>query len=205
MINLLNSVISGAISHNISDEDLVSEYLLTQRMNIFDVLYQRYSGKVYAKCVSILKNEMLAQDALQEVFVKVLLNISKFKGNSKFSTWLYSITYNYCIDETRRLKREYSYGGDDIENIKGDIEYTDDIDDNRLIEVKVNQMKLVLDEMRPEDKSILLMKYLDGMSIIEIEEVTSKSESAVKMQIKRAKERFIKIHSEKFETYGAEV
>ena len=118
---------------------------------------------------------------------------------------MYSITYNFCIDETRRLKREYSFGGADIENVKDDLIYQDDIDDNKLIEVQVNQMSAVLDEMRPDDKSILLMKYLDGMSISEIEQVTNKSESAVKMQIKRAKERFIRIHGEKFETYGTEV
>jgi RNA polymerase sigma-70 factor (ECF subfamily) len=181
MINLLNSLISRAIPHNISDEDLVSEYLLTQRMSIFDVFHQRYSSKVYAKCISILKNATLAQDAVQEVFVKVLLNISKFKGKSKFSTWLYSTTYNFCIDETRRLKQEDLFSGADIENIKDELVYQDDIDDNKFIEVQVNQVSEVLDEMRPYDKSILQMKYLDGMSINEIEEVANKSESTVKL------------------------
>lgn len=69
MINLLNAVISGAINANTPDEDLISEYLLTQNARLFDVLYERYSGKVYAKCVTILKDQDDAMDAMQKTFL----------------------------------------------------------------------------------------------------------------------------------------
>lgn len=202
MINLLNAVITGAVSSNISDDELISEYLLTQNVRLFDVLYTRYSGKVYAKCVTILKDQDDAMDAMQDIFMKVLLSLSKFKGNAKFSTWLYSITYNFCIDETRRRKKMINEGEDKLDQISETEQYEDSINDELLLSVKVDHMREILDEMKAEDKSILLMKYQDDLSIKEICDVTQKTESAVKMKILRAKEKFIKIHNEKYQYDG---
>jgi RNA polymerase sigma factor (sigma-70 family) len=112
MINLLNAVVSGVVKSDISDEELVTEYIRTQNMRYFDVLYNRYSGKVLAKCITFLKDSEAAKDLMQDIFMKVLLNISSFKHKAKFSTWLYTITYNTCIDETRRLKK-YTFENDD--------------------------------------------------------------------------------------------
>lgn len=92
-----------------SDEEALEQYLLTQNVNYFNLLYDRYTNKVYSKCISMLKESELAEDATQEIFVKVLLSISKFSGKSKFSTWLYSVTYNYCIDIIRKGKRRSLY------------------------------------------------------------------------------------------------
>ena len=202
MINLLNAVISGAINASTPDEDLISEYLLTQNARLFDVLYERYSGKVYAKCVTILKDQDDAMDAMQDIFMKVLLSIASFKGNAKFSTWLYSVTYNFCIDETRRKKKLIIEGDEKLAQISETEQYEDHIDDERLLSVKVEHMKIVLDDMRADDKSLLLMKYQDDLSIKDICDMVKKSESAVKMQLLRAKEKFVKIHEEKFHYDG---
>ena len=68
-----------------------------------------------------------------------------------------------------------------------------EIDDKVLLETKFAQMTYIMEEMPTKDKAILLMKYQDGMSINEISKLTEKSESAVKMQIKRAKQKFMKL------------
>ena len=196
MINLLNALITGGISQKVTDEEAVELYLKSQNMAYFSLLYERYSNKVYAKCISILKNEASAEDAMQEVFLKVMLNLSKFKGNSKFSTWLYSITYNYCIDQTRRNKKSLEKEVEDINKIGEHIE--DEVDDQELLQVEVNRLKIILDEMEPSDKATLLMKYQDDMSIKEMCDVFDKSESAIKMQIKRAKEKFLRIHQQRY-------
>ena len=88
-----------------SDNALVEEYLLTQNIGYFDELYKRYSNKIYYKCYSLLGDYVSAEDATQDIFLKLILNLSKFSQKSKFSTWIYSITYNYCVDEIRRLKK----------------------------------------------------------------------------------------------------
>ncbi|TXB52741.1 RNA polymerase sigma factor, partial [Phaeodactylibacter luteus] len=79
------------------DLEVIHSYLETQASVCFSVLYERYMGRIYAKCISILKNEAHAQDATQEIFTKIFLNLARFKEQAKFSTWVYSITYNYCI------------------------------------------------------------------------------------------------------------
>ena len=174
----------------ISDEEVVALYLDTQKERYFDIIYERYSGKVYAKCISLLKNEVNAADALQEIFIKIILKLANFRGHSKLSTWIYAITYNHCIDLVRKKKRIHvSY--------EENIEKYDDIDevaDSEILETNISRLKEVLDELRIEDKSILLMKYQDSMSVKDISENFEKSESAIKMQIKRAKEKFRRVY-----------
>jgi len=198
IINLLNPVISGAASKSITDEEAIEAYLSTQNSNYFNILYDRYSRKVFGKCYSLLKSEAKAEDAAQEIFVKVLLNLSKFSGRSKFSTWLYSITYNFCIDVIRKNKKDVGVLVEDI-SIYGE-KVEDEIEDSEIMETNVHRLKKVLNEIPSGDKAILLMKYQDEFSIKEICKIIDKSESAVKMKIKRAKEKFLKVYRELYET-----
>jgi RNA polymerase sigma-70 factor (ECF subfamily) len=193
-INLLNPILSGVTSPNTSDEELIAVYLETQNGNYFDIIYNRYSKKVFAKCLTILKDYTLAEDAMQDIFIKLLFNLSKFSGKSKFSTWLYSITYNFCIDKIRKAKKNKETSAEDLSVYGGADD--DQIEDKILLEADIENLKIVLDKIPVNDKVILLMKYQDEMSIKDICLVVNKSESAVKMQIKRAKEKFIKIHDE---------
>lgn len=195
-INLLNPVISGSVKANLTDEELIEKYLESQNTYFFDQLYNRYSRKVIGKCYSILKSEARAEDATQEIFMKILLNLSKFSGKSKFSSWVYSITYNYCIDMIRKSKKDVGVLVEDI-NIYGDKE-DDTIDDAAIMETNVHRLKEVLELIPASDKAILLMKYLEEFSIKEICGVLDKSESAVKMKIKRAKEKFVSVYNDTY-------
>ena len=72
----------------LSDEEVIVRYLDSQKRVYFNILYDRYSNKIFAKCISILKDETKAVDASQEIIIKLVTNLSKFGGNSKFSTWV---------------------------------------------------------------------------------------------------------------------
>jgi RNA polymerase sigma factor (sigma-70 family) len=196
MINLLNAVITGAIPSSIEDEEAVEAYISTQNVSYFNLLYQRYSRKVYAKCYSMLKDDFEAEDAMQEIFMKILIKISTFSGRSKFSTWLYSITYNFCIDKIRMAKKDVTQEVDDINRYGENV--ADEVEDAELKEIAVDRLKVILGEINSEDKAVLLMKYQDDLSIKDMCVVLNKSESAMKMQIKRAKERFMKIYYQKY-------
>jgi len=193
LICLLFPLLSKDITKTITDEEAVKEYLLTQKSQYFDVLYKRYSSKIFGKCLSLLKDEAKAEDATQEIFMKIILNMSKFSGKSKFSTWIYSITYNFCIDSIRRKKKDKSVLVEDlsIAHDKAD----EEANEKFLLEMNVNRLKVVLDKISVDDKSILLMKYQDQMSIRDISGVLDKTESAIKMKIKRAKQKCKTIHS----------
>ena len=177
------------------DLEVINSYLETQASMCFSVLYSRYASKIYGKCLTILKDEAMAEDATQEIFMKIFLNLSRFEEKARFSTWIYSITYNYCIDYLRRKQKLGNVFSDDEIEKAADVA-EDDVSDAALMELEVKQLRNILDEMPPGDRTILLMKYQDDMSIREIAEILNKSESAVKMKIKRAKEKAQKLKRE---------
>jgi len=168
-----------------TDNELITRFLADQNPEHFTLLYRRYAGKVFAKCISMLSDEGLARDAVQDIFIKVYLNLARFNEKSSFSTWLYSITYNFCIDIIRRKKKIPVLLADDVSRL-GD-EPMPDIPDSVLLEMKQERLERVLTEIPEGDRIILLMKYMDDMSIKDIADFFHKTESAIKMQIMRAK------------------
>ncbi len=168
-----------------SDNELIARYLREQNPEYFTTLYRRYAGKVFAKCISMLSDEALARDAVQDIFIKVFLNLSRFSEQSSFSTWLYSITYNFCIDIIRKKKKISLVLSDDIERIGDKPEA--EVPDSVLLEMKHERLEKVLAQMHEGVRIILLMKYMDDMSIKDIADFFQKTESAIKMQIMRAK------------------
>ena len=178
----------------ISDSELIARYLKEQNPEYFTALYRRYGGKVFAKCISMLSDEALAHDAVQDIFIKVFLNLSRFNERSSFSTWLYSITYNFCIDVIRKRKKIPVLLVDDVSRIGDEPEV--EIPDSVLLEMKHDRLERVLAELQEGDRIILLMKYMDEMSIRDIAEFFQKTESAIKMQLMRAKQRAQLIYDE---------
>ena len=196
LLRFLLALLGKGNPKSITDEEAVKKYIETQRSFYFDLIYERYAPKIFAKSLSLVNDEGLAQDCTQEIMMKLLLNLSKFNFKSKFSTWVYSITYNFCIDKIRKRKKDPSVAVDDFSYFDRE---DHEIEDRRIKEVRLDRLKTILEEIPVADKSILLMKYMDSLSIKEISEMIDKSESAVKMKIKRAKEKFVIIHNEHFE------
>lgn len=75
-------------------------------MEAFEMLIGQYEKKIYALCLHLLKDPEEAYDAAQEVCIKVWRQIANFEGQAKFSTWLYRIGTNQCLDLIRKIKRE---------------------------------------------------------------------------------------------------
>jgi len=183
----------------LTDSQLIALYLQEQDARYFSQLYRRYAGKVFAKCISMLSDHGIARDATQDVFIKILLNLSKFTEQSSFSTWVYSITYNYCIDLIRKKKKNILIFTEDMGRVSTEKEV--EIPDSVILEMETNRLEKVMDKLPVGDKAILDMKYTEDMSIREIGEVLNKTESAIKMQIMRAK---IKAQGIYAELYGTE-
>jgi RNA polymerase sigma factor (sigma-70 family) len=170
-----------------SDTELIARFLAEQNPHYFTQIYRRYAGKVYAKCLSMLQNDAWARDAVQDIFIKVFLSLSRFSEKSAFSTWLYSITYNYCIDLLRRRKKLPVLLAEDVGRL-GDAPVPE-VPDSVLLEMKQERLEAVLRHLSEGDRVILLMKYLDDMPIKDMAQLFGKTESAIKMQILRAKHR----------------
>lgn len=161
---------------------------------LFEILYDRYSSLVYNKCLGFAKDEDEAKDLAQDIFLKLFVKLASFKGNSKFSTWLYAFTYNHCVNYvTRNTAKKFQKKAVDYKDIENLSE--DDDDDMSLLTMKVDKLKLALEEISPDEKMILLLKYQDSLSIKEIVSALGIGESAVKMRIKRAKDKLITVYN----------
>lgn len=176
-----------------SDSEVIKLYLSTRETSYFSLLYTRYSGKVFSKCISMLKDEGLAQDATQDIFIKIYTNLAKFSEKSKFSTWIYSITYNYCIDFLRKKKKEKNLFTGEMDTPPDIVE---DVEDIELLQIELKKLKVILNKIPIGDKAILMMKYQEEMSIKEIAESLEKTESAIKMKIKRAKAKALSVYKD---------
>ena len=174
----------------LTDEQLVTYFIETQKNLYFEQLYDRYSDKVYRKCLSFVKDDAKAEDFTHDIFLKLVLNLGSYKETAKFSTWLYSITYNYCIDQTRVSKKYAEV------SLADNFDLPDDDDDAEMAELEAQQLNKAMKLILPEEKSILMMKYQDDLSIKEISDSLDISESAVKMRLLRAKEKLRKVYLE---------
>jgi RNA polymerase sigma-70 factor (ECF subfamily) len=183
------------IDHNInkvSDEELVKAIVKTNDTLLFEVLYDRHATLVYNKCLGFAKDEDEAKDLTQDVFLKLFVKLASFKGKSKFSTWLFAFTYNHCVNyvtrNTAKKIEKQSVDYHDIENV------SDEESEYSFHQMKVDKLKQALNLISPDEKMILLLKYQDYLSIKELESVLGIGESAVKMRLKRAKDKLIEIY-----------
>ncbi len=180
-----------------SDEELVKVIVSGEDTSAFSILYDRYKGKVLDKCYSLLHNREAAEGFTEDILSKAYEKLPGFRGNSTFSSWLYSITYNHCIDFLREKKRLHYPEWNRQSEIP---EIVDDIDED-MTEMHYSRMMKILDIMHPEEKAMILMKYKDDLSIREIAESLRPTEGAVKMRIKRAKARLVFLYKKLFGKY----
>ncbi len=183
--------------NKLSDEDLVKAIVSSNDTLLFEILYDRYSKMVYNKCRGFSKSDDEAQDLTQDIFLKLFVKLSTFKGKSKFSTWLYAFTYNHCVNYVNRnTAKKIEKQSVDATHIE-DSGYRIDANDDDINQLKVEKLKKALELISPEEKMILMLKYQDLLSIKDLTGILNIGESAVKMRIKRAKEKLINVYNHK--------
>jgi RNA polymerase sigma-70 factor (ECF subfamily) len=173
-------------NHIPTDEHLVHTFQTTRSTHRFDMLYQRYLGKVYQTCLSFTNDTQTAQDYAQDIFLKVFGKLDSFEHQSSFSTWLYTISQNYCRDQHRQRKRlpTEPLGPDLVQTLGGGSFFTDEAEEDQLWLLERQLAKLP-----PLDGDLLRLKYLQGLSIVALSHRYQLSESAVKMRLKRSRDR----------------
>ena len=181
-------------STHLTDKELVRKIVRTKNAELFGILYDRYSKTVYNKCYGFSKSHSEAEDLTQDVFLMVFLKLGSFAGRSKFSTWLYSFTYNFCVNYVNRNKqRKISQASEPLS--EEGLGAKDDIKDTSIYEMRTGILKKALDLLGAEEKRILLLKYQDEATIKELTRLMNLSESAVKMRLMRAKASLLEIYN----------
>ncbi|MTI39581.1 RNA polymerase sigma factor [Fulvivirga lutimaris] len=175
------------LNRNLSDEEIVVLLRTDGNSRYFTLIAERHEKAILKKCFSYTKDEDAAEDLCQEILIKLFLKIKDFKGDSKFSTWLFSIVHNTCIDYLRKNKKNVQKVISDkmkeevAELIDGVDEIPEELSEKILFEL--------LDTMTPEEKLLLLMKYKEKHHVKDIQAAMNLSESAVKMRLKRARDK----------------
>jgi RNA polymerase sigma factor (sigma-70 family) len=172
------------------DEELVSLYVTTQRNEYFEEIYERYANKVYRKCYSFVYSQEKAEDLTHDIFLKLVVKIGTYKESSKFSTWLYSITYNYCMDQIRVNKKKTEVA------LQDNYDMSEEEDDSELMDFHGTELNKSLKQLPSEERMLLQMKYQEDFSIKEIADTLKISESAVKMRLMRSKEKLKRLYLE---------
>lgn len=181
-----------------SDRQVIDQIIQKGDRTLFGVLYDRYANKIYRKCIGMLKNRDDAQDLCHDILVKAFLNIGNFEGNSSFSTWVYAITYNQCIDYLRQKQKTVIEDFEDNDELF-DRQDNSAVEEKQLFEISFNRLQELIYQLNEDDMVILLMKYQDEMSVDDIMKVLKISESAAKMRLKRARDRLRKLYEKKYE------
>lgn len=151
-------------------------------------LVNRYKDLVYTLSIRMLRNREEAEEVAQDTFIKVFKSLNKFKGDSKFSTWIYKVTYNTCLDRIKKNKKYIN----DIAIDEFTVNKLDAIDnalENMIKEEKSMCIKNCIN-MLPEDSSALLtLFYFEELSLEEISKIINIEVNTVKVKLFRARKK----------------
>lgn len=150
----------------------------------FGALVEQYRDNVYRLAYRMCGNAYDADEAAQEAFVAAWRALPNFRGDAKFSTWLYRLTTNAAIDVMRREKRHQTVGDGEM------MEVADDADSPQETVERTEQQEAVqkaLATLSEEYREVLLLRYMEELDYAEIAEVLQLPSGTVKSRINRAK------------------
>jgi len=194
IIQLINYISYTLVTdfNKYSDKELTSLIVEKGEIDAFGVLYDRYIKVIFNKVLATFGHFENSEDITHDIFLKIFLRLKTYKGESAFSTWVYSITNHHIIDiiRTEQKKNEFDADMEDFSSIP------EEPDDEELLNIKTNKLLNVLEQLTSEERLILILKYRDELSVKGITEVFGINESAAKMRVSRAKKKAYKIYKE---------
>ena len=170
---------------NSKDDHYYIEKVLAGQTNYFSFIVERYQDIVFSIALKVLKNREDAEEMAQESFLKAYRSLAKFKGKSRFSTWLYRITYYTCISETRKKKHRF-VSADDVQ-ITG--EAAEMNPEGFPEENRAKYIQAALKKLPEEEYTLVLLYYFEEQTVEEISTVTGLSVSNTKVRLYRIRKK----------------
>jgi RNA polymerase sigma-70 factor (ECF subfamily) len=185
------------LDHRNSDEAALVRRVQASDELAFREIVERYQAKVFSIIYGILRNRNDAEDIAQQVFAKIYFSIRNFDFRSSLLTWIYKITVNECYDylrkkRVRKLIYESDFSSDDsmrMENSEPATDQAPAVDD------RLAQHDLILKLLRKlsvEDRSLILLKEVEGHSVEELAGMTGMNENTIKVKLFRARQKLLK-------------
>jgi RNA polymerase sigma factor (sigma-70 family) len=151
----------------------------------FAYLVTKYKGLAFSIAMRILENEQDAEEAVQDSFIQAFRSIKTFKGNARFSTWLYRIVVNHSLNRLKKRKTVRQY--DQIELAEEHFVQVECGYRRLTSQDQAKYINLALEKLAPEDRIILTLYYLEVQPLSEISVITGISKENIKMKLHRAR------------------
>ena len=158
----------------------------------FSVLVEKYQKLVYTLALKLLKKPEDAEEMAQDTFIKAFQKIDSYEAKSKFSTWLYSITYNACISELRKRRIEFKSLDDTRISDHDEMKMHDYYREVKK-EDQEKYLNLALEKLPEDDQVLVTLYYYESQSMDEISTITGLTVSNIKVKIHRARKKMHEI------------
>ncbi|EIJ79973.1 RNA polymerase sigma factor SigW [Bacillus methanolicus PB1] len=161
--------------------------------NAYGEIVELYKDKVFQLCYRMLGNRHESEDIAQEAFIRAYVNINSFNINLKFSTWLYRIATNLCIDRIRKKKPDY-YLDAEVSGTDGLTMYSQIAADTALPEEELQSLELQetiqkeISKLPEKYRTAIVLRYIEELSLNEISEILDLPLGTVKTRIHRGRE-----------------
>jgi RNA polymerase sigma-70 factor (ECF subfamily) len=159
------------------DSELISQYRNGSEA-AFEVLVDKYKSRVFTTIHMIVKDQGVAEDLLQDVFVKVVqtLNSDRYNEEGKFQPWIMRIAHNLAIDHFRKMKRYPSVVMEDGSNVFNTLKFAEEnVEDLQIKDETVALVRQLIDELPESQREVLIMRHYMDLSFQEISEQTGVS------------------------------
>lgn len=171
-----------------TDKEIINLILEGDR-NLYRKIVERYQTMVFRICIGFLHNKDDADDLTQDIFIQAYTSLSRFKGGSAFSTWLYRIAVNASLNRIRKAKFNFLRVGDSSETKEISIPAAHhDEPDNILMRKEQQEIfQKALDSLKENQRTAIVLSKYDDLSQREIAEIMDISEGNVESLLFRAK------------------
>jgi RNA polymerase sigma-70 factor (ECF subfamily) len=168
------------MTENLTEQDLLAECKDGSR-KAFERLYRANQRRVFSVALNFFGgNREMAEDVTQQVFLKIFNKIADFRGDAEFTTWIYRMTVNACIDEQRKTRRFFS-----IENFFGEFRVKKTQDEKFEKREMADEVQKAIGELKEKFRLPILLKYSEGLSYEEIAKVLDCSIGTVSSRLNR--------------------
>lgn len=186
------------LDHRTSEEAALIRRVQAQDELAFREIVDRYQAKVFSIIYGILRNRNDAEDIAQQVFAKIYFSIANFDFRSSLLTWIYKITVNECYDylrkkRVRKLVYESDFSSDDSQ-IMANSEAANSHEPSIADRLAQHDLILkLLSKISAEDRSLILLKEVEGHSVEELAGMTGMNENTIKVKLFRARQKLVKV------------
>ena len=168
-----------------TDSELVTEYKKSENRNVMAEIFNRYNHLVYGVCLKYLSNRQLAQDAVLEIFEKLISDLNRHEINN-FSSWLYSVSRNHCLMYLRNKKREIPLQENSNSNMWV-VQDDDEMENIKIMDIHLKLLEDALVDLNEPQRQCIDLFYLKSKCYKEIEDITGYSAKQVKTYIQNGK------------------